>query len=162
MVLDNYDRAIVEELFRARANETKHNFVISCVRGIVEAEVEKRPAARRIAVQEIASFRDYEVVLIFVDLQRSDIRQYQCAHFSRLIDEGDVCRAARQCLDSDGARAGAKIQKKSTLDAGRENIEQGLAQPVRRRSRLVRWRAFEPPSAIFSADNAHKNKSDHG
>jgi Zn-dependent protease/CBS domain-containing protein len=72
-----------------------------------------------------------------------------------LLGEPDVSCAAAEGLDADGTGAGVEIGEAAVGDAGREDVEEGLAQAVAGRARVGATRGDELARAMGSGDDAH-------
>ncbi len=69
--------------------------------------------------------------------------------------EGDVGGAAAEGLDSDGAGAGVKIGEAAAGNAGRDDVEEGLAEAVAGGAGEVAARGGERTGAVGAGDDAH-------
>ena len=73
-----------------------------------------------------------------------------------LLEEPCVGRAAAQGFDTDGARACVGVEEGRALDAGLQDVEEGLAQAVGRGTRSGAGEALQPARSELSRDNPHQ------
>ena len=64
-------------------------------------------------------------------------------------------RPAADCLDSDRARAGVKIDEERILNRRTENVEKRFAQTIARRAEAQFARAFQKSASECTCDYAH-------
>src|SRR5262249_37443043 len=109
------------------------------------------PEPRRIAAEDPADTAKPE---------RSDVLAQQRARLGRVVDQQRKGRAARERLKAERTRAGKEIEHARTGDriaiGVDKDVEQGLAQPVRRRADRVRARRRERAPAQAATDDAHQ------
>src|SRR5918998_840610 len=73
----------------------------------------------------------------------------------RVVHEGGMPGAARQCLDAQRARAGEQVQHVSVLDRVAQDREQRLADAVRSRPGLEAGGDLQPAAPVDARDHAH-------
>src|SRR5438270_4909764 len=83
---------------------------------------------------------------IFADSSRAPLVRF---------DQSAMCRTAAERLDRNGSRARIEIQKACALDAGRQDVENGLPQAVRGRTHIHSGGSNETTRAQASGDDAH-------
>jgi len=72
-----------------------------------------------------------------------------------LLDEDGFTGAAAEGLDADSAGAGIEIEKERAGDAGREDVEESLAEAVAGGADVEAAGRMEHAGAELSGDNAH-------
>ena len=76
---------------------------------------------------------------------------------ARFFSRKKACaRAAAQRLDPHRARARIRIHEDRALDARLQDIEQRLAQPVRRGPRGIARNALQPARTELSGNDSHQ------
>ena len=156
-MLDNDNRIFREQHSRFIAEPFQHDFIVRCIRGIEEDDIERAlltPFDFRAPSEKCRGVAAHYFPFFVSNTELIEIRFNQRAHSPRLIHERGVRRAAGQRFNSNRARSSAQIQKPRAFDSRRENIEQRLAQAIRSRPRLQRRWTLQSPSAIFSGDYA--------
>ncbi len=72
-----------------------------------------------------------------------------------LLGEEDLHGSAAESLDADGSGAGVEVGEAAVGDAGREDVEEGLAQAVAGGPGSSSARGDQLAGAVGSGDNAH-------
>ena len=122
---------------------------------VAEDEVEGRDRAGGAEVGRVAAQDAGDAV----QAERLHVLADEAAALDACLDEHRRRRAARDRLDAERAGAGEEVEHARALArqvvAVDEDVEERLAQPVARRTDVVRARCGERPAPKSSADDAH-------
>ncbi len=134
------------------ANQGENLYMIGCIRRIVKDDVPGLELTRNASFEKFKSFRLYDLGLFLGNLTEIEIGFDQATHLPRAIHKRGVTCASREGFNTNGTRAGTEIEKPRFFDSRRNDIKQCLAQAVRGRPDLDRWRALQITSAVFTGN----------
>src|SRR5260370_31259278 len=90
-----------------------------------------------------------------LDPERAQILANNPDRSAALLDEHGPRGAPAQRLDAHGAGPGVRVGEDRSRDAGRQHVEQRLAQAIRRRAHVETRKALERTAAELTTNDAH-------
>lgn len=156
-LLDDDQRIGREPVALARRGERFFRMAL-CIRRIEE---DKREGLERMGSAESRRIAA-EYPRLSAGAKRFDIGAKQGARLGAVIDKQNERRTARQGFETERAGAGKKIEHTRVRDriaiAMRQDVEQGLAQPIRAGADRARFRRLQTAPTKAPADNAHQSQ----